>query len=65
MRLLEGIEKKGATLSKKYSMDSSLEEMDEIWEAVKKKAQAWLETWAFSLFYKYELILQALIDSDE
>ena len=27
LRLLEGIEKKGATLSKKYSMDSSLEEM--------------------------------------
>jgi hypothetical protein len=27
LRLLEGIEKKGGTLSKKYSMDSSLEEM--------------------------------------
>ena len=27
LRLLEAIEKKGVTLSKKYSMDSSLEEM--------------------------------------
>ena len=27
LRLLEGVEKKGASLSKKYSMDSSLEEM--------------------------------------
>jgi hypothetical protein len=39
LRLLESIEQKGATLSKKYSMDSSLEEMKGEYETLKEEKE--------------------------